>query len=366
MPWSGANLKALAKEKGITLKKLSEIIEVSRQTVTAWTKGKVPKGDHLIELSRILEINPAYFFYDDETLKTISVPMHRKRGVAKVTKKTEQASYQLAKQYEKLFMEAPDPGLVQVLRVKRRDDKNAKDLAKKLRGLSGIESHMPMDYKHTFRLLSLLNIVTIFRDFPSSVKGYAFYCRIDKHRVVFINNNTNILDLIFPLLHETIHAIRDEEKDVIYDPVEEDFCDLVAGYIQFPSEYVQMVVNTIMNRRIGTQINLLKGFAEENSHSLFGIVKELKKTNPTLGLTFKDVGGANTNLKKEFPTIGNILFDVEDVREYIDWLKTLSPLFVEILKDQTENATPRKVAEWLGLESTLDGKQVVDELKRIS
>ena len=62
MPWSGANLKALAKEKGITLTKLSELLKVSRQTVTAWTKDKVPKGDHLIELSKILEINPGYFF----------------------------------------------------------------------------------------------------------------------------------------------------------------------------------------------------------------------------------------------------------------------------------------------------------------
>ena len=62
MPWSGANLKALAKKKGITLTQLSKDLKVSRQTVTAWTKGKVPKGDHLIELSRIMEINPGYFF----------------------------------------------------------------------------------------------------------------------------------------------------------------------------------------------------------------------------------------------------------------------------------------------------------------
>ncbi|MCK5345621.1 MAG: hypothetical protein KAR20_19560, partial [Candidatus Heimdallarchaeota archaeon] len=79
-----------------------------------------------------------------------------------------------------------------------------------------------------------------------------------------------------------------------------------------------------------------------------------------------NVGGANTNLKKQFPTIGNILFDVEDVREYMALLKTLSPLFVKILKDQIENAAPRKVTEWLGLESMLDGKQVIDELERIS
>ena len=263
MSWSGANLKALAKKKGIALTKLSELLKVSRQTVTAWVKGKVPKGDHLIELSRILEINPGYFFFDDETQRTISVPMHRKRGVAKVTEKTEQDAFRMAKQYEKLFIEAPDPGLVQVLRVTRRDDNNAKTLANKLRELSGIERHLPMDYQHTFHLLSLLNIVTIFRYFPSSVKDYAFYCRIDKHRVVFVNNNTNVLDLIFPLLHETIHAIRDEEVNAIDDPAEEDFCDLVASHIQFPGEYVFMVANTIINRRIGTQINQLKEFAKK-------------------------------------------------------------------------------------------------------
>ncbi|MFH1991473.1 MAG: helix-turn-helix transcriptional regulator [Pseudomonadota bacterium] len=363
MPWSGANLKALAKEKGITLTKLSEHLEVSRQTVTAWTKGKVPKGDHLIELSMILEINPGYFFYEDETLRTISVPMHRKRGVAKVTEKTEQDSFQLAKQYEKLFIEAPDPGLVPVLRVKHRDDKNARALAKELRKLSGIEGHMPMDYKHTFYLLSLLSIVPIFRYFPDSVKDYAFYCRIDRHRVVFVDNNTNVLDLIFPLLHETIHAIRDEEQNAIDDPVEEEFCDLVANYVQFPSDYVQLVYDTITGRRIDIQINRLKEFGKKNGHSLFGIAKEIKKINPALDL---NVGGANTNLKKEFSTIGNILFDVEDVRENITRLNALSPLFVEILRNQIDNATPGKAAEWLGLESMLDGKQVIDELKRIS
>lgn len=161
--------------KGISLTKLSEQLEVSRQTVTAWAKGKVPKGDHLIELSKILEINPGYFFSEDEAQKIISVPMHRKRGVAKVTERTEKDAFRMAKQYEKLFIEASDPGLVPVLRVKHGDDNNAKVLAKKLRELSGVEPHLPMGYKHTFRLLSLLNIITIFRYFPDSVKDYAFY-----------------------------------------------------------------------------------------------------------------------------------------------------------------------------------------------
>ena len=70
-------------------------------------------------------------------------------------------------------------------------------------------------------------------------------------------------------------------------------------------------------------------------------------------------------LGKKFPTTGKILFNVEDVREYMALLKALSPLFVKILKGRIDNATPGKVTQWLGLESILDGKQVVDELKRI-
>ena len=89
-----SQLKALAKKKEISLTKLSELLKVSRQTVTAWAKGKVPKSDHLIELSRILEINPGYFFFEDETQRIISVPMHRgKRGVAKVTERTEREAF---------------------------------------------------------------------------------------------------------------------------------------------------------------------------------------------------------------------------------------------------------------------------------
>jgi len=47
-------------------------------------------------------------------------------------------------------------------------------------------------------------------------------------------------------------------------------------------------------------------------------------------------------------------------------LKALTPLFVEILKNRIDNATPRKVTQWLRLEIVLDGKQVIDELKRIN
>jgi transcriptional regulator with XRE-family HTH domain len=354
MGWHGENLKVLAKERGITITKLSEVLGVSRQTVTDWIRGQIPKGHHLIQLSKILEASPSYFFPEEKHIP-ISIPLHRKRGVAKITKKTEQESLQLALLYEKLFREAPDPGLVRVLRVDSRDDQNAKNMANQLRTLSGIVTYKPIDYEHTFQLLSSLNIVPIFRYFPESIKSYAFYCKIHKHRVVFVNNHTNI------------HAIRDEEGNLTNDPDEEDFCDKVANYIQFPDEYVRLIADTISRRRASIQINRLKEFARENGHSLFGIYDQLKVINPSIERTIgRSIGGAATNLKKEFPAIGDVLFHGEDARDYIEKLKFLSPLFVEIMLNQIGHTTTRKFSEWLGIESTLDGKQVIRELKRMS
>lgn len=359
MAWDGRKLKDLTKEKGISLTKLAHLINVSRQTVNDWIKGQVPKGTHLIGISRVLDISPSFFF-PDEIPGNISVPLHRKRGVAKVTEVMEKEALQMAEQYEKLFKWSPDPGLVPVLRTTHRDNQNAIAMASSLRELSGIETHKPMDYEHAFCLLPSIKIVTIFGYFPKSLKGYAFYCKIHKHRVVFVNNDTNVLDLIFPLLHEAIHAIRDEEDNKFTDRAEEDFCDSVADCIQFPEEYVKLVYHTIKGRRKAVQINLLKDFSAENQHSMFGIIERLKKISPALDFA---VGGANTNLKKGFPSIGDILFKDQDPRSYIHNVRMLSPLFFDIVSKLMNNVTTRKVGEWLGLESSLDAKQAIEEMR---
>lgn len=361
MAWDGQKLKSLVKERGISLTKLAEHVNVSRQTVNDWIKGQIPKGTYLIAISRELDTSPSFFFTNEKE-KAITVPLHRRRGVARVTGAMKQESEKLAAQYEKLFRFASDPGLVPVLRIDHLDDQNAMAMASALRNLSNVEINKPMNYEHTFRLISELKVIVIFRYFPKAIKGYAFYCKIHKYRVVLVNNDTNLLDLIFPLLHETIHAILDKEG-VSYDTQhEEDFCDGVANYIQFPNEYVEMVYKTIQRRRAGTQINLLKSFCEQNSHSMHGIIMALKKKQPSFEL---NVWGADTNLKKIFLTIGDILFQDGEVRSYIQALKALSPLFLDIVAKQLGNASKRKVGEWLGLESLLDADQTLEELEKI-
>ena len=362
MSWDGTKIKILAKENGLTLKELSQSLEVSRQTINDWRKGQVPRGYHLIQLSESLGVTPNYFFNVDES-NNISVPLHRTRGVAKVTEVMKEEAFLLAKQYEKLFLNASDPGLVPVLRIKERSEKNALALATKLRQLSGADSDKPMNYTNLFSLLSSLNIITVFRDFPAHVKDYAFYCRIHGHRVVFINNETNVLDLIFPLIHEIVHAIRDEEGNVIDTLEEEDFCDSVAAATQFPKTYVVSVINTIRGRQKSIQINQLKEFSRLNGHSIFGIVREIKKLSLSFSLNFY---GADVNVKKEFYSIGDELFRSKNARDYINLLRLLSPGFLKIIIEQYKRMSIRRLSELMGLDSSLDGRLIVGELNRIN
>jgi hypothetical protein len=84
--------------------------------------------------------------------------------------------------------------------------------------------------------------------------------------------------------------------------------------------------------------------------------------HPTFDL---NVAGANANLRKEFPCVGDILFENQDPKCYVDNLKTLTPLFFDIVSQQMDNVTTRKLGEWLGLESSLDVKAVIEEWRRV-
>ncbi|MBW1820407.1 MAG: hypothetical protein JRI92_01375, partial [Deltaproteobacteria bacterium] len=183
------------------------------------------------------------------------------------------------------------------------------------------------------------------------------------HRIVFVNNSTNIIDLIFPVLHEAVHAIRDEiQTNDGFDAEEEDFCDKVANYIQFPDEYVHMVYDVINGLPVGVQVNKLKTFGKKYVHALFGIVKQIKTIDPDFNLK---IGGADSNFKKGFRTIGDILFIGDDPRDYVAKISTLSPLFINIILTQINSITSSKLGEMLGIESVLDVKAVKDELIRI-
>lgn len=363
MDWLGENIKDLAKSKKISLADIARLLQVSRQTVNDWVKGQVPKGNHLVELSTLLEVEPKAFFLNKKS-EFISVPVHRTRRTAKVNATMENDAMELAKEYENFFKNCPEHNLVPVIRVSEINKQSALEIACRLREFVGAEKGIPIDYDQAFSLMKHLGIKVVFRYFPDNIKSYAFYTKIHNHRVVFVNNSTNVIDLIFQLLHESVHAIRDEiPVDGFYSEEEEQFCDMVANLTQFPNNYVTKVYEDIKNKKPGEKIVSLKLFSEHYKHSLFGIVKCIKEEKNE---NFKlNVGGADTNLKKKFPLIGDILFENDDPRSFVKKLNTLSPLFVGLLIDQLDSLSDSKLAELLGLDNSLDGKEVRIELKKI-
>ncbi|MBC8199550.1 MAG: ImmA/IrrE family metallo-endopeptidase [Desulfobacteraceae bacterium] len=362
MEWLGGKIKYLIKENNSSIVKLAEKTGVSRQTVTDWIKGQVPKGNHLINLCKIFNVNPDFFFSKDFD-NSISVPVHRTRRTAKVTSAMQKDALEMARTYEVLFKNDANSSVLPVVRVHNRTDEIAKKIAKELRKRAGLSQDIPPDYEHTFSLLAYLGIKVIFRYFPEKIKAYAYYTKIHGHRIVFVNNSTNIIDLIFPILHEAVHAIRDEIKiNDGFDAEEENFCDKVASYIQFPDEYVHIVYDFINGLPVGVQVNKLKTFGKKYGHALFGIVKQIKTIDPDFNLK---IGGADSNFKKGFHTIGDIIFIGNDPRDYVAKISTLSPLFTSIILNQIDSITNRKLGEMLGIESVLDTKAVKDELIKL-
>lgn len=352
-------IKNLAKEQNISLQKIADHIGVSRQTVNDWIKGQIPKGNHLITLCKILQAKPDDFFSMTDQ-NQITVPVHRTRKTAKVNEDMQQSAFELAKEYELLFRNETEPHIIPVIWIKDRKDTTAFKIATDLRQLINGNDNIPIDYDQVFKLLNALGITAVFRFFPEKVKAYAFYTKIWNHRVVFVNNSTNIIDLIFPLLHESIHAIRDEEStENGFDKEEEDFCDYVASYIQFPTAYAEMVYTAISDLSVALQIKKLKDFCGNFSHSLYGIVARIKSIHPEFDL---NVGGADTNLKKQFPSIGEIIFSSDDPGDYIDKISTLSPNLLKIIINQFDGMSYRKLGEKLGLSNFLDAKAVHEEL----
>jgi len=263
MEWKGERIKELAKEKSVSLSKLSELTGVTRQAVNGWIRGRVPKGGHLLSLCKIFNVSSSYFFSDEEE-RSITLPVHRTVGKTKVTPELRQEAMKLAKEYAFLFRNDLISGILPVIRVSQRDPGTAGRIAYELRSMSDIPRDYPMDCKHAFTLMERLGTKLVFRYFPRKIKAYAFFTKIYGHRVIFVNNHTNVLDLIFPLIHEAVHAVRDENQIAdVFDAEEEEFCDDVANRVQFPDGYVDLVYGAVSGLSEDVQADKLKGFGRK-------------------------------------------------------------------------------------------------------
>jgi len=365
MSWQGQHIKTLAKKKKLALKNVAEQVGVSRQALNDWAKGQVPKGSHLLRLCKTLEVAPDVFFSPERDTR-ITVPMHRTRKTAKLNDSMQKEARDLAAAYELFFREASDPGLVQSLRIYKKTEAEIQKASSSLRKLSGVENDAPMSFRHVFSLMKDLGVNIVFSDFHEKIKAYAFYTKVNNHRVVFVNFKTKIFDLIFSILHESIHSIRDEsnayDDSCLYDSEEEDFCDKIASRAQLNNEYFSFVLEAIQGLNEKTQLSQLAKFAAKNNHTMHAIQKRIGDELPDSG---NKIYRVETNLRKSSPTVRDSLFKAKDARDYIEHWKSVSPIYLGHVVEQIEKLSPRRLCELLSIDSELDAVEAKAELVRI-
>lgn len=355
MKWNGETLKALCEQQGIAINKLAESLSVSRPTVYSWFADQVPKGHHLLKLCDLLGIAPASLFEQEPS--GVSVPVHRARSNAKITDDRRQISQKLAESYAPLFGEVRASDVLPVIRTTGFDEKNVQETARKLRKLAEIPEGKPCTYKHAFLLLQKLRCYTVFMPLPDAIKSSAFFSEIHGHRVVFVNRKSNVLDLVFYLLHESVHAAFDEEKEISAEL--ETFCDAVAGAIQFPAVYIHLIKELLKPLEPAQQKGLVKKLAQENGHATYGLTKQLFPSDHS---RHQAAAKTDNSLRKKYPSLDELFFSNGESAHFLSFYHQLSPQYLELIASVSATLSPRRVGELMGLESELDASLVKEEL----
>jgi Zn-dependent peptidase ImmA (M78 family) len=207
-------------------------------------------------------------------------------------------------------------------------------------------------------LLDQLKVCAIFTSFPKEIKDYAFYTQLRGSRVVFINTATSVLDLVFPVLHEAVHAIRPvlESNDQEEIDREEDFCDMVASLVQFPDAYIREV--RIALDGDGRHMQVLEAFARQHAHVISGLAKRLGLVKPGSKIYYM----ADSKLKQKIKqTLRDCLMPNEHVSVFLQNLARYSPRWFALLKKRCNEVTVSKLAEYVDV-SHVDAKEVRYEI----
>jgi len=361
MEWNGNKLRQRVESSGFTQESFSKKVGVTRPTYNAWIGGQVPKGIHLIRIWDVLGLEPDALFESGRPNVRV-VPSHRKRGAAKVTDSTNQAATALAESFAGFFDETDAPVLQLVATL--RTSETAVKLASEMRKLMGLgDGHTPPTLRQVFDLLVKLGVYVVFAKFSEAIKDYAFYTQIKGNRVVFVNTDTNELDLIFPLLHEAVHAVRNvcPGEGEAWDAEEDLFCDRVAGLVQFPNGYVEDVRAVIQVCAKGHLIETLKGFSERHHHAIYGLIRRLVEVKAlSQPKNMRPYLMADSGLRKRHVTLRLHLLDEGHIGNFLDAFKAYSPLWARLLQHHIGGMTVSRLAECLDL-SYVDAKSVMEE-----
>ncbi|HQM85676.1 MAG TPA: helix-turn-helix transcriptional regulator [bacterium] len=309
--------KAL-REKGWSKSNLSEVLGLSRTIISDWFNSKkFPRPKHLLQLSDLLGIS--YENLVTEDLSNEPVVAFRKMGNCKTQPEHVQNAKDRGWLLKPLVKYLPEDSFKLILKPRELinislDYDNIETTAAYIRNhcIKDVSSG-PIPFSSLIRAFSDFNAVIIpalLGDKEKHENAVHIYLPDSKTNWIFLNLDVNVLDFKFWMAHEFTHLLM-PELSIQELEKSEDFADAVAGAILFSKEKATSAWNRIgILSNNGLKINMIKEIAKENVISPYTVYKQVNlylKEKGIAPLKF-NIGGANKNFTRQYPTVSQLLF----------------------------------------------------------
>ncbi|MGE0525664.1 MAG: transcriptional regulator [Bdellovibrionales bacterium] len=324
-------------ELGLSVPKLAEAIDVSREIVYKWLdKEKFPRPANLLQLTRILKV--AYKEMVLQDLSSEPVIAFRKKAHAKTTDEHLTRAVNMGKALEPLIPYMPFDSLSRPATLLEPKveyayvQQVALDTRKQLR-LNG----EAVEFESLIGLFNNLHAVLI----PvlwGAKKNHenALHIHLPKSMTtwIYLNLDTHIHDFKFWMAHELGHVKAPELRG----DDGEDFADAFAAALLFPEHLAKSEYEALSRLPSdGHRVNRIKQIANHHVISLFTVLGEVNKyagahSLPQIKL---NIAPANTLFNKQFPLISEVLLKSKQPTPevYIEVAKKFNSPFFDGLKN---------------------------------
>lgn len=303
---------------GISPTKLSELIGVSKQTVSNWLHQEdFPRPDKLLKLATMLSLS-------FQQLVEVTAPpvfpepkIAFRRGARKVTTDLEiQRAKTMGELLRPFVQHLPYNRLVKPAEFINpvNEYQYIQEVVTDLRA----ELKIPNDSRIEFD-----NLIDKFNDLKAVIVP-AMWGKKTSHENalhillpdlsatwIYLNLDSSVSDFKFWMAHELAHVFTPTLTET---DAGEDFADAFAAAFLFPEPCAAQAYNTIRSIKPAAQMNWIKTAALRFVISPITVLNEINKyaaykNFPQVTELKKSIYGAAVNIEKTFPTVSEALFD---------------------------------------------------------
>jgi len=318
-------VQASLDEQGLSQANLSQKIEVSRETVSKWMKGRaLPRPGKLLDLAVCLGLDLDQLT-TAESSENDPVIAFRKKGTTKITSDYVNQAQHMGRLLSRLTDYLPFDKIVAPLSLKdpNLDFDYLEAAAAKIRKKLEIGKTKPIDFS---------DLVGIFSDFQAVIVP-VMWGEVKNHRNalhiylpestttwVYLNLDSHAFDFLFWMAHELGHVLSPQLRG----DEAEDFADAFAGALLFPRKRCEDLYEELSRKRTSqARIKSVVDWAEELGISPVTIDRRMKAFAVANEVTAFEFGNtiyqAAAKLNKSYHTVKESLIskDEASAEDYI-------------------------------------------------